>query len=195
MSASILLSVLAASLALPQPGSSFSTAALAPRSGSGVAIVKLFVAPDRKVEDCQILGTDFDDDDNERVCASLRNKRAAKPAAGPDGKPMYGMLTYIVSDNDNPRPLPLRSNIGGDFVLDVESLPGDSRSLKVVLLMDEAGKVTSCEGSTAMDGNLAKVACDELRTQSMDVRHDRDGKAVAYVEQITVDFVERQAGL
>jgi len=194
MSASILLSVLAASLTVPQPSNAFASAALAPREGSGVAIVKLFISPDRKVQDCKVLSTEFSDADTDRVCASLRNKRAAKAAAGPDGQAAYGALTYIVSGN-NEDSSPLHSILRADVVLDVDSLPGGSRRLHVNVLLNATGDVVQCEAAPGDAGAYADAACRELKEQRLPARKDSAGQPVSYVDALSVEFVQRQAAL
>jgi len=194
MSATILLSVLAASLTVPQPGKTFSSAALAPRDGSGVAIVELFIAPDRKVEDCKILGSQFSERENDRVCASLRGKRAAKAAAGPDGQAAYGALTYIVADSEEGG-VPLESALPADVVLDVASLPGGSRKLRVNVLLNTSGDIVQCEAAPGDAGAFADAACKELKAQRLPVRKGSDGTPVSYVDELSIEFVQRQAGL
>lgn len=195
MSATILLSVMAASMAVPQSSSSFADAALALHDTDGIAVVRLFVAPDRKVEDCRVLSHDVPDADKDRVCADLIGKRASKPASGPDGMAAYGTMTYLVADSGvvsktDENSLPL------DFVLDVQSLPGGARSkaVSVNVMLDQAGKVTHCEGSNVSDG-YTKAACASLQEQALEARRSRDGQPVPYVENITVAFRSRQASL
>lgn len=188
MSLTVFLPVLAASIAIPQPGNAFSSAIFAIRDGDGAAVVRLFVAPDRKVEDCEIVATDFSDSDSDRICGSLLNKRAAKSAVGPNGQPVYGTLLYIVADNSED-PVPLRPNIPADFVVDVDSVPGTTRVLRVNVMTDDMGEVSSCEAPDAGAGTLAKIACDELKEQALGIRRSKDGAAVAYVQEVAVEFV------
>ncbi|WEK46815.1 MAG: hypothetical protein P0Y56_00565 [Candidatus Andeanibacterium colombiense] len=196
MSTTVLLSMMAASLAVPSSGPTFTQAAMAAR-GSGVAVVELFVSPEREVLDCKIVNSELFKKDNERICDSLRGKRAAKAAVGPDGKPSYGALIYVVAGSDAAQANSLKPNLQPDVELDVASLPEGARSKTISLnvMLDESGKIARCEAANGSAGGFAKAACGSIDQKLLRVRKGKDGNAVAYVKTITVDFVSRQAAL
>jgi len=193
MSATILLSVMAASLAIPQSSSSFDGAALAMRDSDGVAVVRLFVAPDRTVEDCKMLSREVSQADSERVCGKLVGRRAAAPAFGPDGQAAYGTLTYVVAEVGNLRKTGIEGNLPADMVLDVKSLPGGlkSKAIGLNLLLDPAGKVSHCEASDGAGDGFSHAACAALANEVLEVRKDPAGNPVAYVDRMTVAFVSK----
>ena len=195
MSATILFSAMAASMAIPQSGLVFADAALAARDSDGVAVVKLFVAPDRKVLDCVAVAGNLSKEDNQRVCGKLIGKRALEPASSPDGKPAYGTLIYVVAGTGTVGSAELQANLPADIELDVQTLPGGARSKSVTLklLLDPAGKVVRCEAADWSGGDYAKTACASLKDQALDIRKGGDGTPVSYVDQVHVDFVSRQA--
>lgn len=197
MSATILLSVMAASMAVPQSSTVFADAALAPRNSDGIAIVKLFVAPDREVMACHVVASGLSDADNDRVCDKLVGKRAGQAARDPDGRLTYGTMTYVVAGSGTRGSAELEANLPADITLDVESLPGGAKSKTVSLnlLLDASGKVAKCEAAHYNESDYAKAACASLNGQMLDVRKGSDGNPVSYVDNVNVDFVSRQAGL
>ena len=197
MSATILLSIMAASMAVPQSSTVFADAALAPRNSDGIAIVKLFVAPDREVLACRVVASGLSEADNDRVCDKLVGKRAGEAARGPDGQAAYGTMTYVVAGSGTRGSAELEANLPADITLDVKSLPGGAKSTSVNLnlLLDASGKVAKCEGSRYSSDSYVTAACASLKDQVLDVRKGSDGNPVSYVDSVNVDFVSRQAGL
>jgi len=198
MAGTLLLSVLAASaLAVPQPGASFPGAVLAAKKGSdGLAVVRLFVAPNRDVLECKIVASDFSVPENEAICGKLLNKKAAKAAKDPSGKAVHGTLPYLVAGIDDETSLRLLLAMPADFVLDVDGLSGGERqSVFVNIVAGSDGKVSHCESLKGEESAYANTACAQLDQQDWLVRKDADGQPVPYVDTLRIDFVEQRAGL
>lgn len=199
MAGTILLSVMAASaLALPQAGASFPTAVLAAKKGSdGVAVVRLFVSPDRTVESCKVVASDFSANENDGICAKLVKKKAAKAARDQNGQPVYGTLPYLVAGIDDDTSLRLLLGMPADFVLNVNDLPDGAgrKSVIVNVVAGTDGKVTHCEAVKGEESAFSETACAQLDQQEWLVRQDTQGSPVRYVDTLRVDFVDQQAGL
>lgn len=199
MAGTILLSVIAASaLALPQAGASFPSAVLAAKKGSdGVAVVRLFVSPDRTVEGCKIIASDFSAAENDGICGKLVKKKAAKAAKDQNGQPIYGTLPYLVAGIDDDTSLRLLLGMPADFVLNVDNLPDGAgrKSVIVNVVTGSDGKVSHCEAVKGEESSFSETACVQLDQQEWVVRQDAQGKPVPYVDTLRVDFVEQQAGL
>jgi hypothetical protein len=155
------------------------------------------VAPDGKLQDCQILFSSGSKRIDRLTCTLVKQRARFKPAIGLDGKPAYGAYrsssVWLLTEGSGPDSRPVVS----DMELAVSRLPEGVRSpipVRVMFAVDRQGHVSSCRGEQADDNPaLVKVACAELtKSFTPPPVRTRSGTAVDSVQDAVVLFVQKR---
>lgn len=191
------LSLLAASLIVPQPDERFMRkvignfpAAAQMRNESGAVLVRYWVEPDGKVYRCEPLQVFDGEIFRPAVCKSVIGLRFGR-AAGAGGSATYGMLTQTViyaiqGGRYGPRS---RSNPKhADFTLEVPGAAISSTDIRIAVHVQPDGSVTTCEGLDGAEETLAEHACTEARSRGAPVGTDPGGSPISYVTALVARF-------
>jgi len=163
-----------------------------------VVMIELFVAPDRTIEACRVVYSNYTEAGNRRICQQARRGKASVVARDVDGNPVHGFVTVgRIARVAGSRPSESPSILEPAYLeVGVEDLPGRDvrKAVHVAVLADAEGTVSHCEGQSQSEPAFARIACQQLAGHRLPVMHDRTGAAVPYVKALRVDFVEEPAG-
>ena len=180
----------ASALVGPVLSEDIASADVAVVTGPGTGVYEVFIAPDGWVEDCRVMRSDYPAASNARVCDALMQQKARKPALGADGKPIHAAATVTRSRGSAP------AGPEADVVVEVVALPGAAdgrRTVALNLLVDAHGRLSQCQPVIGAADALSRVACEQARGLRLGARKNPHGRAVPYLVQVRVDFVQGSA--
>ncbi|HSQ96870.1 MAG TPA: hypothetical protein VLM18_12370 [Croceibacterium sp.] len=165
-------------------------------TGEGALFANLFVAPDGKVEECEVYYSKVSKAQSAKFCSNAIGLTVSSPAVGPDGKPEFGILDFgrivIRTTSSGPSTAP-KFELPPDLEVNVNALPDEHQNklrTRLAILVDDHGVVAACQPDQDTPADYAKVACDQVQQLTTQVRKNAGGSAVRYVTGFVVDFVK-----
>lgn len=176
----------AAALMAPDPGMKIYRAL----GDYGESSVELFIDPAGEVLDCTVLYSDEPPSRSGRVCKRLVGMTFGNPAKDTVGNPVHSelMLSRVRSGAG--------IRIPSDFEVLVQRLPGNVERLRseILVLLDEEGRVGSCQPAEGSEPALAALACTQAEALGFPVRMGSDDHPVSYVTYLSADFIAETNG-
>lgn len=198
---------LAAQLSAPQPTNrtNWFSADDVPRylmeQGTGVwqVGIRVNVAPDGKIEDCEVEKSDGVPDLNKLTCEIVIVRAKFRPAHLADGSPAYGVYRTSVKWAVSDEPSDISKITSPDLDVTVAALPRGVKSpslVRVMFAVDATGKASSCIAEPWPDFDksennpaLVPVACEQiLQHYTATPAKDAAGRPVASVQDALVRF-------
>lgn len=186
------LIIAASALALPEPSVAVFERPHRAFSGAGVAVLEVFVDPDRTVLDCDPIQSTFSEAQTSQACDLLIGRKFEKAAQSETGEALHGVFSLSISR------VPPGTELGPEFfksdmVVQVETLPSKydgGYSVFVTALVDDEGRVAECETSKdAEEPAFGQAGCAQLMQHSLQIMYGANGEAVQYVRPVQIRFL------
>jgi protein TonB len=201
---------IAAQLAAPQPkymwlSDDDTPYGQLPAKGYTSVAVRLTVAPDGTVQNCEIEDSSGDRAIDGYTCALSMRRAQFYPATSNDGSPTYGIFRQRVVWTRGP--VPRVNSYPVDLELTVKQLPKGVRSpfqVGLLFAVDENGRPSNCterpqkfslgrRTKQKSDPQLVEVACEQfLKLYTAIPAKDASGKHVRSVQDGTVRFTRER---
>jgi len=187
--------IAAAALALPAVTPEFEVSARndVPRSVMKTDLAgvwyEAFVDPSGKIMSCEVIAAMGDADGAKKICKTLVGKQVT-PARDSQGKATYGAFRSHVTLATNLGQLG-ETDIGADMAVQTDNLAaGASVRANIVVEVDGAGKVTSCEAANGVSTSYTRAACSAAKMVKLPLRSTSQG-TVGYVYPLAVDLTDK----
>jgi hypothetical protein len=162
------------------------------------ARVALWISAKGKVRDCRIVAYGGDKTFAEQLCEKIIGARF-EPARDGAGNRVPSLFTIVLgaSGSSVHRSGTMMNWMSGasapaDFVINLSALPPGlawNPRVAVNVLIDEAGRVASCEGDGAPDSQKwIAIACQEAGAGKFEAMTSEAAEPVAYIRNLVVKF-------
>jgi len=158
---------------------------------TGSAHAELLVAPDRQVDECVILHSDFNAEFDERLCNQLRQGSVGQAGRDQHGQPIHATAIYAYNTSLGRAAAPQVLRREPLLDIGVNRLPDGLEGELLVglrVVIDAAGGIEACEQNTRPEDAYTRAACAQVSEVAHLVRHDRAGVAVRYLTDVNVVF-------
>ena len=166
------------------------------RNGAGQIYFQLLVAPDRTIEACHVVYSDFVADVGTQSCQRLMEAEFERAATDAAGEPVHGFFVLESRRITNSfRANDVVMRLLPDFVISVDRLPAahDPQSFVTVIgQVSSDGRLVACEQGADTSAVLGEAVCTEAGTYLYPIINDRDGRSVPYVRELRVKLEEAQ---
>lgn len=162
------------------------------RGEQGTAGIELLVAPDGKVDRCDVVMSTSYADLDAYTCQLVSKRAIFSPARYDDGRPAYStfktVINWAIDRPTAPKPIP------PDLELQInQAPPGVKMPLQITLafLSKTNGAITGCkldDKSLPAPTELWQVACQSLGAQPGEIVRNEEGQPVESYNQATVRF-------
>jgi Gram-negative bacterial TonB protein C-terminal len=177
-------------LNMPLADSEFSATFVGQRGG-WIARYEVIVSPQGAPQKCTIILPSESPDFDKLTCASFLKRARFRPARDNGGVPVHAI--YRSSSTWFAFGSPPRRPAFQDLVVSTVPAPGLPLPSRVALMLviDEAGRIASCEGMNASKSKLLlnRMACDHVgKLGKMSLVYDAAGNPVRYVRNAIIVF-------
>lgn len=160
------------------------------RRWEGATEFELTVDPTGRPTNCVVTKSSGYEVLDQRACTTGKRKARFQPARDAAGEPTYGVYKSRLNWAIDPE-LFVQSEAGPDFEVSLSKLPASSDgqvSVKYALMVDAAGKATTCNAISQAQPVLVKLGCDKLMQDYVVGTNNRAPAAAVRTAWIT--FVE-----
>jgi hypothetical protein len=188
----------AAAMSVPDPDIDFSRSMFRSKPDGNV-YTDLLLDTHGRVEQCKVVYSEGSSRDNERYCERAIGRDAGEPAIGPGGDPTYGMAHFDLIVRPEGVPNARVPSRPAEIELTVGSLPADfgrRMAVTVAVFVHASGTVLNCERlpHARTPASYGSAACRQLQQEPRPVIHNAAGEAVAYMDNVDVNFVVEAGG-